>query len=239
MEKKGADIAITTVLLDAGGVILDESEHEKVRSEIIAEVLSPLIPRYSISTYHSDIDEAIECFCPRTYEYVFWKHFKDNKSLFDELYKSYLNSWQEHKPPLKLSFGIEKEIEEICRNFKIGIAGQYGKELIDFLERKCLLDYFTCYLTQDDFSITKPDPRYFEQLARALGITPQEGIMVGDRVDNDIIPAKQLGMKTILIRAGLHKNQQPRIPFEVPDMELQGLVGLSDAIKKLAFSQAI
>ena len=89
-------------------------------------------------------------------------------------------------------------------------------------------------MTQDDFSVTKPDPRYYEQIVKAFGVDPQLCIMVGDRIDNDIIPAKQLGMRTILIRVGLHKNQQPRNPFEIPDLELDGVVGLAAAVQKLA-----
>ncbi|HEX7400570.1 MAG TPA: HAD family hydrolase, partial [candidate division Zixibacteria bacterium] len=217
--------------MDAGGVILDESEHERVRSEIIVELLSPFIPGYSIGTYHSDIEEAVRCFCPRTYEYVFWKHLKDEKSLFSKLYESYLERWEKRKPPLKLSSGIEEELREISHDFKIGIAGQYGKELIAFLEQQSLAECFTYHLTQDDFSVTKPDPRYFEQISRAFGVAPPECIMVGDRIDNDIIPAKQLGMKTILIRVGLHRNQQPRILFEVPDIDLKAITGLAKAVK--------
>jgi len=38
---------ITTVLLDAGGIILDESDHERVRADIIVETLRETIPGYS------------------------------------------------------------------------------------------------------------------------------------------------------------------------------------------------
>jgi hypothetical protein len=41
-------------------------------------------------------------------------------------------------------------------------------------------------------------------------------------------------MKTILVRVGLHKNQMPRIPFEVPDAELNGVSGLAETILKVA-----
>ena len=58
--------------------------------------------------------------------------------------------------------------------------------------------------------------------------------MVGDRIDKDVIPARQVGMKSILVRAGLYKNQQPRIPFEIPDLELDSVRGLSEAILKVA-----
>ena len=42
--------------------------------------------------------------------------------------------------------------------------------------------------------------------------------MVGDRIDKDIIPAKMVGMKTIRVKTGIHKNQEPRIPNEIPDL---------------------
>ena len=85
-----------------------------------------------------------------------------------------------------------------------------------------------------DFKITKPDPRYLEQITRKIGALPDECIMVGDRIDKDIIPAKQLGMKTILLRTGIHKYQKPRVPFEIPDKELPGIVGLAQAARELA-----
>jgi putative hydrolase of the HAD superfamily len=106
--------------------------------------------------------------------------------------------------------------------------------LLDLLEQNSLLDCFTHRLTQDDFSTTKPDIRFYDQMLKASGVEPQQCIMVGDRIDKDVIPAKLLGMKTILIRVGLHRNQQPRIPFELPDAELESLVGLAETISKIA-----
>lgn len=227
-------MSISTVLLDAGAVILDESEHEFVRAEIIVEVLADIVPGYSINMYYSDIEEAVKSFCPNTYQFVFWKHLRNDRELFDKLYALHLDKWRQQRPPLKLSFGLESEVEEISRHFKIGIAGQYGREILDSLEEKSILECFTYQFTQDNFPITKPDMRYYEQIVQAIGVDPQECIMVGDRIDKDIIPAKQLGMKTVLIRVGLHRNQQPRIPFEIPDAELDGVVGLASAVQKVA-----
>ena len=41
--------------------------------------------------------------------------------------------------------------------------------------------------------------------------------MVGDRVDNDVAPAKKLGMKTVCVKQGIHKLNTPKNEFEVPD----------------------
>lgn len=225
---------ITTVLLDVGGVIMDEDEHERVRAEIITEILREIIPGYSLDDYHQDIEESVRVFCPHVYGYVLWKNVKGNLSLFDELFTRHLKRWQKLRPPLKLSQGIDEEVKAISRNFKLGIAGQYGKEILDILESNSILDCFEYHLTQDDFSVTKPDPRYYEQITKAIGVNPEQCIMVGDRIDKDVIPAKELGMKTIRVRVGLHRNQEPRIPSEIPDAELKSVRGLSEAVLMLA-----
>jgi putative hydrolase of the HAD superfamily len=229
-------VKITTVLLDAGGVILDESDYEQVRAELAVQVLSRIVPGYSISRYYSDIEEAVKSFSPSAYQFVFWKYLNNNGSLFDKLYATYSEEWQHRKPSLKLTSGLEDEVRAMCKSFKLGIAGQYGKELLRILEKRSILDCFTYHFTQDDFSLTKPDPRYYEQIAKACGVGPQQCIMIGDRIDNDVIPAKQIGMRTILIRVGLHRNQQPRILFEMPDAESNSLLGLTDRVLRVAES---
>ena len=224
---------ITTVLLDAGGVILDESESEATKARIIADALQCIVPGYSIADYYADIDEAVASFCPNAYQYVMWKHSRGDVEVFNRL-NAVVNDQRSQHPPLKLSAGIHAEVVDISRRFDIGIAGQYGREVLDLLEQESLLDCFRHHYTQDDFSITKPDPRYYEQIAQACGADPKECIMVGDRIDKDIIPAKQVGMLTVLIRTGLHINQQARIPSELPDVELSGVAGLAEAIDGLA-----
>jgi FMN phosphatase YigB (HAD superfamily) len=225
---------ITTVLLDAGGVILDESEHERVRVDIATRVLGRVVPGYTEGMLRQDLDEAIEVFCPRILAYVFWKRVKPDVGTFERLYEEFRTEWPRRRPPLKLMAGFKDEIAGISRLLKVGIAGQYGSDLLDLLDQEDLLDHFTYRFTQDDFGITKPDPRYLEQIAQACGVTPAECIMVGDRIDNDVIPAKQVGMKTVRVRWGLHRNQVPRIPGEVADEELTGIAGLAEAIWRVA-----
>jgi FMN phosphatase YigB (HAD superfamily) len=222
--------AITTVLLDAGGVILDETDHEKVRVEIAVEVLRTVVPDMDAEHLYSDLDEAIHVFCPRILAYVLWKHLKPDRVAFDRLHDSFRSRWRERRPPLTLMMGLEEELKTISASFDVGIAGQYGRDLLGLLDQSGLLRYFKYRFTQDDFAITKPDPRYLAEIAERCGVDPCECIMVGDRIDNDVIPARHLGMRTVLVRVGLHRNQQPRTPFEMPDEELQSIRGLSQTI---------
>jgi putative hydrolase of the HAD superfamily len=82
--------------------------------------------------------------------------------------------------------------------------------------------------------VTKPDVRFYEQLTSRCDVDPQECIMVGDRIDKDIIPAKVTGMKTIRVRVGIHSDQEPRVPSECPDRTLSSVAGLAYAVLSLS-----
>ncbi|MDA8371952.1 MAG: HAD family hydrolase [Nocardiopsaceae bacterium] len=49
----------------------------------------------------------------------------------------------------------------------------------------------------------KPDPAFFVHVLEAAGRAPEEILYVGDRVDNDVIPAKEAGMRAALLRRGM------------------------------------
>ena len=69
--------------------------------------------------------------------------------------------------------------------------------------------------------------------ADALGMAPAACIMVGDRIDNDIAPARALGMATIQFRSGRHRRQRPRSPAEEPDAMVTDVRELEAAIDAL------
>jgi FMN phosphatase YigB (HAD superfamily) len=227
-------VAISTVLLDAGGVILDETKHERTRAQLAVELLTPFVAGYSIEDYRADVEQGVTCFCPHVYRYVFWKHLAPDRGRFDGVWQQYVDRCRQSLPPLCLSDGIGPELHALSKNFNLAIAGQYGRTLLDLLDEHGLLKCFAFRFTQDDFAVTKPDPRHYEQIAQACGVDPIECIMVGDRIDKDVVPARQVGMRTIRLRLGLHKRQEPRTPDEIPDAELAGVKGLAETAITLA-----
>ncbi len=69
----------------------------------------------------------------------------------------------------------------------------------------------------------KPDPRLFLRACDDLGVEATECAMLGDRIDNDIAPAKRPGMRTALLRTGPHISQLPRSWEEIPDAEIHSV----------------
>jgi FMN phosphatase YigB (HAD superfamily) len=56
--------------------------------------------------------------------------------------------------------------------------------------------------TSDDWGVTKPDPGFFAKMIEVSPCGPAGTLYVGDRLDNDIMPAARLGLLTALIRRG-------------------------------------
>jgi HAD superfamily hydrolase (TIGR01662 family) len=56
--------------------------------------------------------------------------------------------------------------------------------------------------TSETWGVHKPDPAFFARIARELQLAPSEIAYVGDRLDNDVIPAAESGMAAIFIRRG-------------------------------------
>jgi HAD superfamily hydrolase (TIGR01662 family) len=56
--------------------------------------------------------------------------------------------------------------------------------------------------TSDDWGVSKPDPGFFAALIAAAPCCAERLVYVGDRLDNDLKPARAAGLRTAFIRRG-------------------------------------
>ncbi|GIH46924.1 haloacid dehalogenase superfamily, subfamily IA, variant 1 with third motif having Dx(3-4)D or Dx(3-4)E [Microbispora rosea] len=56
--------------------------------------------------------------------------------------------------------------------------------------------------TSAGWGLEKPDPAFFAKVAAVCGHEPGQILYVGDRLDNDVLPAVRAGMRTALLRRG-------------------------------------
>jgi len=64
------------------------------------------------------------------------------------------------------------------------------------LTRVELLDSFELLVSADMTGTKKPDPAHFLFALDALGLKPEESLVVGDSLKRDMAPARRLGLKT-------------------------------------------
>jgi HAD superfamily hydrolase (TIGR01509 family) len=52
------------------------------------------------------------------------------------------------------------------------------------------------------WGVAKPDPAFFARLIAEANVPAENILYVGDRLDNDVLPARAIGMRTVFIRRG-------------------------------------
>ena len=220
----------TAILFDAGGILLDEEEMEQNFCDFTVNILNRNGITYSTNQYWKDIEESVSCFAPRTRPFIFWKYSSGKRSTYEKISMEFQQLRKQRLSTLNLMEGITCELKKLACHFSFVLAWQYGANIYELLDYHNIGNLFVNLLSQDDFTITKPDPRYLSHITDAAGFKTEECIMVGDRIDNDIVPAKSLKMGTVFIRTGIYKKQVPRDPYEIPDVTLDAIKGLSEAI---------
>ncbi len=84
--------------------------------------------------------------------------------------------------------------------YRLGVAANQPAEVADVFRTLGLeLDLVGMSAAWD---LHKPDPAFFTRIADELGLPPASIAYVGDRVDNDVRPAKRAGMLAVFLRRG-------------------------------------
>jgi HAD superfamily hydrolase (TIGR01509 family) len=83
--------------------------------------------------------------------------------------------------------------------------------------------------SSETWGVAKPQPEFFERIVSATGLAAAEIAYVGDRVDNDVLPALAAGMVAVHIRRGpwghLHASPPRATTIRTLD-ELAGALGV-------------
>lgn len=96
----------------------------------------------------------------------------------------------------------------ISKGYQLGIIANQQPGTAQRLENWGLLEFFSVVAASAELGVAKPDPAIFLRALAMANCPPEEACMVGDRLDNDILPAGKLGMKTVWIRKHLAKYQK-------------------------------
>lgn len=90
---------------------------------------------------------------------------------------------------------------------RLGIIANQPPECRASLTRRGLIDYFEVIAISEELGLHKPSPKIFQWAMDRATSSPEECVMVGDRMDNDIVPAAALGMKTVWLQWPSHREK--------------------------------
>lgn len=199
---------IKWIFFDVGSTLVDESMVYQSRFEKIAEsanVSKDYVFQKTIEYYKDNKKGDLKVANHLGVELPKWEH------QYEILYKD-----------------TETCLKTLSQEYKIGIIANQDFGTEKRLKNFGIMQYIDIIIASAEEGVAKPDIRIFEIALKRAGCKPEQSVMVGDRIDNDIVPAKKVGMRTIQIKQGMGKYQKVQNERESPDFSVDNLSELLD-----------
>lgn len=168
---------------------------------------------------------------------------------FEEIYEMALNFYRQNKKgDLETArlLGLPKPIwhredevlyedaadclERQSKKYKIGIIANQSPGTKERLAQHGIIQYIDLVVASAEEGVAKPDKRIFEIALERGSCKPDEAVMIGDRIDNDIVPANLLGIHTIWVKQGFGKYWTISQDIEKAEFVVDNLTELCDIL---------
>ncbi|MBN2382751.1 HAD family hydrolase [bacterium] len=210
--------------------------------EYLENLLKEHLVEAGVSFTDRDFSEAkraaMLAYGPDTLETMLWSLVKPDEQLYQRIIKSLQQLYRTLKPDKRRSLfnlnpGSLRVLHSLSRVYQLGLADN------DFATARFLVEEAglkAVFKLTDHFGrnpYAKPDVRFYEYLLQKTDAQPEKTVVVGSRLDLDILPALTAGLKTILVKRGPYAKLEPRNPSEFPHLEIDSIKVLPEAIKTL------
>lgn len=91
-------------------------------------------------------------------------------------------------------------LESLSQKYPMVLVSNFYGNVDEVLRDFDLRSYFSGIIESSVVGIRKPDPRIFMLGVVALGLRPEEVLVVGDSLKKDILPARSIGCQTAWIK---------------------------------------
>ena len=90
-------------------------------------------------------------------------------------------------------------LEKLAQTYPLVLVSNFYGNIETVLKDFGILDCFKKVVESAKVGVRKPSSEIFELGVKALGLKPEEVLVVGDSIKNDIDPAKKIGCQTLLL----------------------------------------
>jgi HAD superfamily hydrolase (TIGR01549 family) len=198
-----------------GNTLISEEASTACRIQRLAEAFDRHGASRSIEAIESAYKEASERFAPRLAPRAIEK-------LTDDLeLRKLIQTEAPYPREMEVPFdGAIETLRLLSSHYKIGVIANQSPGSVERLTRWGLIPFISVCVASAEVGLEKPDPAIFDLALRHAGCSASEAVMIGDRLDNDIRPARLLGWKTVRVLQGPGRFQSPRDSWDEPDLTM-------------------
>jgi HAD superfamily hydrolase (TIGR01662 family) len=216
------------VFMDIGGVIYDD--------RVYAEAWRRALRDAGADLRDDEFDEeyaAARAGQDRSFRARLVDRFIGPDADLDDLEAKASRYWQ--YPPSALHADAAPCLQALHdQGYRLGVIANQPTQVRAALERDGLVGFFEVWGVSEDLGLRKPDPALFVHALRTASVEPDRTVMVGDRLDYDVRPAKAAGMRTVWVLRGEAPDRPTAAQLAEPDASVPDLTTLPVTIASLA-----
>ena len=201
------------IFFDLGATLVDESDVYKSRCEFAIRQLNVTPAEFMNKVY----EKAKICPTP----------IRAAADAYGVVLPEWDNSLE------KLYEATRGVLSSLHGKYKLGIIANQSAGTQNRIDQWGIGKYFDVVMASAEAGCSKPDLKIFTMALEKANCNPSEAYMIGDRLDNDISPAKKLGMKTVWVRQGYARYQCVDDESKKPDHIVDSLDELTGLFEKL------
>jgi len=215
------------VFLDVGGTLYDDAHYHRALLTTIRELGGRV--------EDEEFDREYERWRARpggSFRQLMAKRFLGEDvdlALLEETMRKY---W--HYPEGALMPGAMEALRALEGRYRLGIIADQEVTIRQALRRDGVEPFIDVWCISAEIGMEKPDPRVFALATSRAGLAdPADAVMVGDRLDDDMRPAREVGMRTVWVLTGKAPPNPTPAQLAEPDVWIRGLAELPDAVERL------
>jgi HAD superfamily hydrolase (TIGR01509 family) len=136
-------------------------------------------------------------------------------------------------PPEALYPDVLPCLEALSGRYRLGILANQPSHVREALSRDGIDRFIEIWGVSDDLGLAKPDPRMFAHALHLAGEEPEGAVMVGDRLDYDVRPARETGMHAVWVLRGEAPDDPTDEQLAESDAAVRGLDELPQTLLEL------
>ena len=220
--------AIDHVFLDIGGVLYDD----RVYAEAWRRALREAGGTFTDAAFE---DEYAACRASqdRSFRVQLATAFLGPDADVRALEARAARYWQ--YPPSALHTDVVPTLTDLRdAGYRLGVIANQPSQVRAAMERDGLVPFFEVWGVSDDLGLHKPDPALFRRTLELAGVDGERTVMVGDRLDYDMRPARAAGMHTVWLLRGEAPDDPTPAQLAEPDVVIEELQQLPDVLDELS-----
>lgn len=136
-------------------------------------------------------------------------------------------------PPEALQPDVIPALQELNRSYRLGVLANQERWIRRTMARDGIDGFFDVWAVSAEVGVEKPDPRLFRYALNQADVPAERCAMVGDRLDNDIIPAKRHGLWGVWMLRGEAPDRPSDEQLAQADAAVKTLAELPGALERL------